>query len=421
MQQDTARPEAAVVIPAYERGPLVRRMLDQLTRQDLPPDRFEVIVSDDGSSDGTDAVVAEFADRLRVSYRFQEDLGMRVGLARNEGARLASAPVLVFLDAGAMVGPAFVRTHRDAHADPSVRRVVSGYAWGYNPNIPPVDGLAEALDTMPPEDVLERFRDDPDLRDVRHPALEPHGFMLDRVPLAWRLFFTNNCSMRTEDFWAVGGFDESFVRWGGEDLELGLRLERHGLTPYLLRDAWIIEWPHERSMADRWPELIANMGYFLRKSPEPAVELGCLAAERDEYFLWEQDYLDLEEWTRQARGLDVAEEIADALRSTGPGSRVAVFGCGSVLPPGLAAADVFDFDRDMLDAAVRDAGAIGHHAIGIRTVLPAQSVDVVVVTSRLSGLWERWGESVMAEAQRIGRKVDVFGGATATVSGSEQP
>jgi glycosyltransferase involved in cell wall biosynthesis len=408
MQQDTGTPEVSVVIPTYNRGPLIRRMLEQMARQDLPVDRFEVIVADDGSSDDTREVVAQFADRLRVSYHFQEDRGMRVGLARNEGARLATAPVLVFLDGGAMVGPDFVRLHLAAHSDPSVRRVVSGYAWGYNPVIPPVPGLAEALDKLPPEEVLEQFRDNPDLRDVRHSSLEAHDFVLERLPLAWRLFFTNNCSVRTEDFWAVGGFDEAFVLWGGEDLELGLRLERHGLTPYLLREAWVIEWPHERSMADRWQELIGNMVYFLRKFPEPAVELGCLLVERDEYFRWEQDYLDLEEWTRQARGLDVSEEIADALGRAAPGDRVAVFGCGGVLPPGLAGADIADFDQDLLNIAARAAGATGHHSMGIRTVLPDQSVDVVIVTSRLAGLWDRWGESVLIEARRIGGKVDVF-------------
>jgi glycosyltransferase involved in cell wall biosynthesis len=409
MQQETGRPEVSVVIPAYNRGPLVRRMLEQLTRQDVPAGSFEVIVSDDGSSDDTEAVVREFADRLRVGYHFQEDLGMRVGLARNEGARLASGEILVFLDAGAMVGPDYVRRHRDAHADPAVRRMVAGYAWGYNPLIPPVEGLAEALETLPPEEVLAELRDDPDLRDVRHPFLAERDFALEEIPLAWRWFFTNNCSVRAEDFWAAGGFDESFVKWGAEDLELGLRLERHGLTPYFLRDGWIIEWPHERSMQDRWQELNENLGYFLAKFPEPAVEVGCLAAERAEYPMWGEYFVEVEEWTRKARRLDVAQELADAVRrSTGPGDRVAVFGCGGVLPPGLRGAHVADFDRDLLDAAVADGAAVGHHAVGVRTVLPDQSVDVVIVTSRLSGLWDRWQDSVLAEARRIGRKVDVF-------------
>ncbi|MDQ1720897.1 MAG: hypothetical protein QOI26_631 [Pseudonocardiales bacterium] len=408
MRQDIGRPDISVVIPTYNRAPLLRLMLEQLTRQDLPLDSFEVIISDDGSADDTRAVVEEFSGRLRTGYHFQPDQGMRVGLARNEGARLATAPVLIFLDSGCMVGPDFVRQHLAAHADPAQRRAVIGYAWGYNPTEDPVPGLAEALDRMPPEQVLARFGDDPAMRDVRHPALEAYDFELARMPLAWRAFFTNNCSVRTDEYWAVGGFDESFLLWGAEDLDLGLRLERNGLTLYVARDAWVIEWPHERVMAERWQELIANMGRFLHKFPEPAIELGCLVAERSEYWRWEQEWLDLQAWTRKSHDVEVADEIAAALRLTAAEDRVAILGCGALLPPGAEHAEVADFDRELLEKAVQGAEVTGHHAIGIRTVLSDQSVDVVIVTSRLAGLWERWGDSVRAEAHRIGRRVDIF-------------
>lgn len=408
MRQDIGRPDISVVIPTYNRAPLLRLMLEQLTRQDVPLDSFEVIVSDDGSSDDTRAVVEEFSGLLRTGYHFQPDQGMRVGLARNEGARLATGPVLIFLDSGCMVGPDFVRQHLAAHADPSQRRAVIGYAWGYNPTEDPVPGLAEALGTTPPEQVLARFGADPAMRDARHSALAAYDFELAGMPLAWRAFFTNNCSVRTEEFWAVGGFDESFLLWGAEDLDLGLRLERNGLRLHVARDAWIIEWPHERVMADRWQELIANMGRFLHKFPEPAIELGCLEAERDEYWRWEQDWLDLQAWTRKSHDVEVADEIAAALRRTGTADRVAILGCGPLLPPAAAHAQVADFDSHLLEQAVQGAAVTGHHAIGIRTVLGDQSVDLVLVTSRLAGLWERWGDSIRAEAHRIGRTVEVF-------------
>ncbi|GAA2713033.1 hypothetical protein [Actinoplanes palleronii] len=48
-----------------------------------------------------------------------------------------------------------------------------------------------------------------------------------------------------------------------------------------------------------------------------------------------------------------------------------------------------------------------HRAIGLRTPLPPQSMDLVVVTSRLDGLRDRWGDRLLAEAHRIGRRVIV--------------
>ena len=104
----------------------------------------------------------------------------------------------------------------------------------------------------------------------------------------------------------------------------------------------------------------------------------------------------------------MADEIAAGLRLARPGDRVAIFGCGGLLPPGVENAEVADFDRELLDQAVQTGGGTGHHAIGIRTVLADQSVDLVLVTSRLAGLWERWGDSIRAEAQRIGARVEIF-------------
>jgi glycosyltransferase involved in cell wall biosynthesis len=74
-----------------------------------------VIVGDDGSSDETAEVVRSFGQRLRMCYHFQEDLGFRAGAARNAGARLASAPVLAFLDTGSLASADFVRAHCEAH------------------------------------------------------------------------------------------------------------------------------------------------------------------------------------------------------------------------------------------------------------------------------------------------------------------
>src|SRR5579871_1074382 len=212
MRESAGTPSISVIIPTYNRRELVRRMLNQLARQDVPTADFEVIVSDDGSRDDTRTMVDSFAGRLRLTYHYQEDRGMRVSLARNCGARLARAPLLLFVDAGAMMGPDFVRRHLAAHADPAARQAVAGYAWGYNPEFPPGPVLAKALSLISPQKVLERFGENPALTDIRHVELAKYGFDLERVPLPWRHFYTINCSLRAQDFWAAGGFDESFAK-----------------------------------------------------------------------------------------------------------------------------------------------------------------------------------------------------------------
>ncbi|GIF06887.1 hypothetical protein [Actinoplanes siamensis] len=57
----------------------------------------------------------------------------------------------------------------------------------------------------------------------------------------------------------------------------------------------------------------------------------------------------------------------------------------------------------------RDGAPQGFHSIGVRTPLPDQSVDVVLNTAGLRGLWHRWNLDVLAEARRIGREARALG------------
>ncbi len=400
--------EISVIIPTYNRSGLLAEALRGLARQSIGADRFEVIVADDGSDDDTAAVAATFADRLRLIYHHQEDQGFRVAAARNAGARLASGPILVFLDTGALIGPRYLEAHLRAHGGGDTPRVVIGYAYAYRPE-DPTPGLGEMVGRLVPEKVLDVYRDDPSLHDIRHGAFLRCGFQLGRLALPWMLLWATNCSVRAEDYWAVGGFDEDFRRWGVEDMEIGFRLFRHGAEFVLSRDAWVIEAPHERDEEGNTAGNHHNIGLFLSKHPEPVAEIGWSLLTKDLYWPWEDDYLALLEWTRKSIEIDVAAELHAASSQILPGERVAIFGCGAEIPPTMSSAVAFDFDNDLLTRALQSGKHTGHHAIGLRTGLPDQSVDVVLITMRMAGIWQRWGLDVVAEARRIGREVRALG------------
>lgn len=399
------KPEVSIIITTYDRGPLVRRQLHHLTLQDLPQDRFEVIVSDDGSSDDTARIVESFADRLPLRYHVQEDLGFRAATARNAGARLATAPVLVFLDAGAMPGPSLAGAHLAAHADPSAHRMVIGHGHGFGANLARLSGLAEAMDELPLDEVARRFQDNPEFRDGREDRLAAAGFDLDSDPMPWQLFFTFNCSVRADDFWRIGGFDESFVQWGAEDIEIAFRGSRHGLSFGYAPDAWIVEWPHERPMGDRMAQFTENMLLFLATFPEPVIEVGWRAVRDVEFWRWPEFAGQIADHTARVRDLDVCAEIA-RMPAVQDGGSLAVIGAGGDLPDLPAGTAVVEFDEELLRRAAGGGRYTAHHAVGVRTTLPDQSVDTVLLTSRLAGLWADWGADVLAEARRIGRKVE---------------
>lgn len=401
-------------MPTYNRAALLHRSLEALAAQRFPDGDFEVIVADDGSSDTTRDVVESFAGRLRIRYVFQQDEGFRAAAARNAGARLASAPVLVFLDTGVLAGPGLVRAHYDAHlaatAPAGPGRAVLGYTYGHN-RFEPFAGLRDVLAGLRPEEAVERLGADEAFHDMRHARLARVDFDLQRLVSPWWLFWSLNISVAAESFRAVGGFDEDFRGWGLEDVELGFRLARHGTVMAVSRAAWAVDTPHERDTEAASASTRRNAMLFLRKHPGPFPEMVWARYTWQPRMDYEEASRELVDWTEKAPR-DLSAELSaatrDAFRTGGPSLRLAVLGSGGVVPSWWpASCTLMDFDGDLLQAALAGGRHVGHHAIGLQTRLEDGAFDVVVVSSRLAGLWERWGQGILAEARRIGASVRV--------------
>lgn len=88
------RPKVSVIIPTYSHAGLIAETIDSVLAQSLAD--FEIIVIDDGSSDGTANVLADYIDRELISYHRQENGG--VASARNAGLALAQGDYIAFLD-----------------------------------------------------------------------------------------------------------------------------------------------------------------------------------------------------------------------------------------------------------------------------------------------------------------------------------
>ena len=97
-----------IVIPSYNSAGWVRTAIDSALKQTYS--NVDVLVIDDGSTDNTKDVVAEYGDKIR--YHFQENQGLAG--ARNSGVRLAQGECVTFLDADDQYLPEMVQTLVDA-------------------------------------------------------------------------------------------------------------------------------------------------------------------------------------------------------------------------------------------------------------------------------------------------------------------
>lgn len=105
-------PAIAVIIPTHNRAGLLPRALGSVLAQ-VCPEPFEVIVVDDGSSDGTAAYLAAHTDpRVRV---LRNEQAQGASAARNRGLATVSAPVTAILDDDDELLPGFLAATLAAH------------------------------------------------------------------------------------------------------------------------------------------------------------------------------------------------------------------------------------------------------------------------------------------------------------------
>ena len=118
-----------VSIPTYNRRHLLSMTLKTLTKQTLGRSSFEVLVVDDGSSDGTKEEAESFLDRLNIRYLFKPREGYRLAAARNIGFREAQSELCIVVDDGMLLHTRFLEAHVATHAAHSEPQAVIGYAY----------------------------------------------------------------------------------------------------------------------------------------------------------------------------------------------------------------------------------------------------------------------------------------------------
>ena len=87
-------PKVSVILPVHNRADVLPRAIESVLGQELR--EFELVVIDDGSTDGSAEVAGSFGDERIRLIRLDRNRGGNV--ARNEGIRAARAPLIAFLD-----------------------------------------------------------------------------------------------------------------------------------------------------------------------------------------------------------------------------------------------------------------------------------------------------------------------------------
>jgi Glycosyl transferase family 2 len=197
-------PLASVVIPTYNRAHVIGEAIDSVAAQTYRD--FEIIVVDDGSSDGIAARLAACTSPITLIKR---EANGGVSAARNDGIRHSRGDLVCFLDSDDVYLPRRLETaveYLAAH---------------------PRDGAVYT-------DMLVEFAPgEPRTSWVKSPGAVPSGRIFDRLLQtdAYRLACMPTITVRRTVLEAVGGFDESLSF--GEDTELWWRIARATCIGYI--------------------------------------------------------------------------------------------------------------------------------------------------------------------------------------------
>lgn len=179
-----------VQLSTHNRLPILQRVLQQLFMQRLPKEKYEIVLVDDGSTDGTEEWVRSIMPPVHFTYIRQEKDCLAV--ARNKGIKAAKGEHILFIDDDVLPDEDLLKEHLRFHE-------------------------------LYPKSVIKGWVNHVDTLEI------PKKPKFTSQDISTAFFWTSNVSVKREYLFKAGLFDETFKEYGWEDLELGYRLRKLGL------------------------------------------------------------------------------------------------------------------------------------------------------------------------------------------------
>lgn len=203
--RSAATPKVAVIVPCWNEENTIKGTVDSLLALDYPADKLQIVLVNDGSTDGTKEVMDSYVGHPQVTVIHKENGGKHT--AMNLGIEQASdAEFVGCLDADSFVAPDALREIIAYFDDPKVAAVTA------------------AMSVWSPRTLLERMQNADYIHGItlRHVISSLNGLYVTPGPFSF---------YRRSQILEVGGFQKGH---NTEDLEMALRLQNAG---YILENA----------------------------------------------------------------------------------------------------------------------------------------------------------------------------------------
>jgi glycosyltransferase involved in cell wall biosynthesis len=227
--------KVSVETSTYNRKEILKMVLQRLAEQTYPASEFEVVISDDGSTDGLVEMVRGFLPELPYEVRIVENDRSGVGHNHNQGIKACRGELVIMLAADILVVPQLIEEFVTSHEqDPDPALFVAGQLR-QAPNIS-TSMFNQAYDVL----VERLFEDNLKGIHVQH-------------------FWVSNISFKKQFMLEHGMFHE-WQYAAGEDIELGYRLRERGMR--LIKNPRAIGYHHHEVDAKSIALRSYSTGYY---------------------------------------------------------------------------------------------------------------------------------------------------------------
>ncbi len=231
--------DISAIICTHNRDRYLGAAIDSLLNQDS--DNYEILVIDNASTDNTRQIVESKLGNSHLKYFYEPELGLSV--ARNRGAKEASAPILAYLDDDAEASPQWLRIITQAFQDNDDLAIAGGKVTLLLPEGKTLPKwISESMTAS-----LGAYDLGSEMVNIDNPNLTPRGL---------------NYAIRKTFLDAIGGFDPNLGRVGKNLLSN----EELFMTELALKKQWQVAYLPEALAAHNVASERLKPGWFISRS-----------------------------------------------------------------------------------------------------------------------------------------------------------
>lgn len=191
------QPFVSVVIATYNRREMLKECLDSLFKQTYPKDMYEIIVVNDGSTDGTRKVLEEYAEKAPCKLKWFNQKNQGISAAMNARIKNSEGKIICFTGDDCIADKNWIRNLADSFSDETI------------------GGVGGEVVACNLETIIEKYT-------------EERGVLNQEKFRSINFIITGNAAYRKEVLTAIGGFDTNLISC--DDIDISIMAQLKGYT-----------------------------------------------------------------------------------------------------------------------------------------------------------------------------------------------